>query len=236
MIFEKYVSSGNDFIVTEEELQAKDVKRMCDRHFGIGADGVLLFRLRKQEQQYEMQIWNADGSKAKMCGNGLKIAAAYLKRKYPAQDAFTIIIGKKAFPVRVKHHQIGVLLPFPICLQKGEKVDIYEIENRHRIREVETIQEEKLLLEGKKHVDENVSHFVWKSKQCIQLQTYERGVGLTLSCGSASCCAFMYLLQHGYEHREVRVETKGGNYSLKATKKGIWLYGHAQRVYQGEIK
>lgn len=234
MIFEKYVSSGNDFIVVEDaSLSSKMVKRLCDRHFGIGADGVL--SMKRNQTQYEMQIWNADGSKAKMCGNGLKIAGAYLRDKTPFENTFSILIGKKDFVVRVNHHQIGVLLPFPTCLQKEENLAIYELGNRHRIKEVDAIHEYELMQEGRNYPEYNVSYFVRKAPHVIALQTYERGVGLTLSCGSASCCTMMYLLAHQYETKEVRVETKGGNYSLKATKKGIWLYGHAQKVYRGEI-
>ncbi len=236
MIFEKYVSSGNDFIVVEEtSLSSKRIKKLCDRHFGVGADGVLSFQ-KRSKNQYEMQIYNADGSKAKMCGNGLKIGAAYLKDKNPSENTFSILIGKNAFIIRVNQRQIGVLLPFPTCLQKEENAAVYELENRHRIREVSAIHENELIQEGKKYPEYNVSYFVRKSPHSIVLQTYERGVGLTLSCGSASCSTMMYLLEHGYERNEVHVETKGGNYSLKATKSGIWLYGHAQKVYRGEIE
>jgi diaminopimelate epimerase len=82
--FEKYEGLGNDFIVldSEEPLTTVEVKRLCDRHFGIGADGVLVVAgPRTQGARATMVVQNADGSRPEMCGNGLRCVALHLARR-----------------------------------------------------------------------------------------------------------------------------------------------------------
>src|SRR5689334_13687033 len=82
--FEKYEGLGNDFIVVDadEPLTAIEVKRLCDRHFGIGADGVLVVGSPKTSgARATMVVQNADGSRPEMCGNGLRCVALHLARR-----------------------------------------------------------------------------------------------------------------------------------------------------------
>ena len=84
--FEKYEGLGNDFAVVETTgdggMSAAVAIRLCDRHFGIGADGILQVTLPGGDgADARMVVWNADGSRPEMCGNGLRCVAAYLARK-----------------------------------------------------------------------------------------------------------------------------------------------------------
>ena len=75
--FFKYVSMGNDFIVIENiDISPTQIKKMCLEKWGISADGILL--LKKEKEQWKLTIYNADGSKAKMCGNGSNVLIAIL--------------------------------------------------------------------------------------------------------------------------------------------------------------
>lgn len=73
---------------------------MCLEKWGISADGILL--LKKEKEQWKLTIYNADGSKAKMCGNGLKVIGAYLKRKEPNQNAWDVYIDKRKYHIKKK--------------------------------------------------------------------------------------------------------------------------------------
>src|SRR6185436_1323850 len=83
LAFAKYEGLGNDFIVvevaTEAALPAELAKRLCDRHFGIGADGVLLVLPPvSREARARMVVLNADGSRSEMCGNGVRCVVLHL--------------------------------------------------------------------------------------------------------------------------------------------------------------
>lgn len=76
--FYKYQAAGNDFVIIKKpELTSQEAEEMCDRHFGIGADGILV-HFDSQSSDAGMKIFNSDGSIAKMCGNGIRCFAAYL--------------------------------------------------------------------------------------------------------------------------------------------------------------
>ena len=94
MKFKKYESFGNDFIVLEKEkLTNKTIISLCDRHKGVGGDGVLILTQIKN-QSFRLTIFNADGSEASMCGNGLKTVGKYLKEKYPSKPFFGLRLRK----------------------------------------------------------------------------------------------------------------------------------------------
>lgn len=80
MIFYKFESMGNDFIVVyKEKIDLQKINILCKQHFSIGADGIIILK-KSPKYDMAMEIYNADGSKAKMCGNGLKIVAFFLKK------------------------------------------------------------------------------------------------------------------------------------------------------------
>ena len=77
--FSKFNGLGNDFIITDENIEQEQIQKLCDRHFGIGADGVIINSVK--DNMPFMKIFNADGSVAKMCGNGIRCYAKYLDLK-----------------------------------------------------------------------------------------------------------------------------------------------------------
>jgi len=102
--FEKWQALGNDYVILEAdglpwELSAARVRRLCDPHFGIGSDGVLLLaRSEDPGLVAELRIFNPDGSEAELSGNGVREAVLYLRRRgWTDQDAFTV--GTAAGPV-----------------------------------------------------------------------------------------------------------------------------------------
>ena len=103
--FVKMNGLGNDFVVIEDlpgdvDLSPTQVERLCDRHFGIGADGIILIRRREDVDGYYMHYFNADGSLAEMCGNGVRCFAKYLVDR-DLVDGDSFVVGTLGGPRRI---------------------------------------------------------------------------------------------------------------------------------------
>src|SRR5262245_45910207 len=103
--FDKYEGTGNDFVVVDVEtapaLTPGDVRALCDRRFGVGADGVLLVTPASGDARAKMVVLNADGSRPEMCGNGLRCVALHLARKDDVSRA-DLVIDTDAGPRRAR--------------------------------------------------------------------------------------------------------------------------------------
>lgn len=134
MKFTKMQGCGNDYILIDEDEEAVEqekkgqmAKILCDRHFGIGADGILFVkRLPRQDslslERFQMEIYNMDGSKANMCGNGMRCVAAYVhKMGYLKEKRCNIICAGVARGIEILHNsplQIKVNMGKPELLAK----------------------------------------------------------------------------------------------------------------------
>ena len=88
--FEKYQGNGNDFIIIDNRnasiiLSSEKIRKLCDRHFGIGADGLIFLR-KSDSYDFEMEYFNSDGNLSSMCGNGGRCLAAYAFLKQAAEE------------------------------------------------------------------------------------------------------------------------------------------------------
>ena len=100
--FSKYEGLGNDFIIVDRpDIDAQLSRTLCDRRRGIGADGVLVITPTDGEADYEMVVWNADGSIAEMCGNGLRCVGQISERSPPGAN-YTFLIQTGAGRLRVQ--------------------------------------------------------------------------------------------------------------------------------------
>lgn len=111
--FSKMHGAGNDFIVVEPGNEERDwsalARRMCDRHFGVGADGLLLV-LPSQRADLRMRIINADGSEAEMCGNGVRCVARYaVERGLVAAERFRLETGAGVLTVETARDERGAV-------------------------------------------------------------------------------------------------------------------------------
>ncbi|MDP2920151.1 MAG: diaminopimelate epimerase, partial [Dehalococcoidia bacterium] len=109
MKFTKMQGAGNDFVVVKPESSRRDWSKlamaMCDRHFGIGADGLLLL-LPSKMADFKMRIFNADGSESKACGNGMRCLVKYYLDEHPSgKDDFEVSIETAAGNRRAKVHR-----------------------------------------------------------------------------------------------------------------------------------
>ncbi len=253
--FTKMVASGNDFVVVEtNKLSAKSV---CNRKFGIGADGLLVLE-KSRIANIKMRIFNADGSEAEMCGNGARCAALFavdqlacpkkilietkagiikaevnrdivkIKLTEPKNLRFDIPIKVNGRVLRVNFINTGV--PHAVIFVSGiDKIDVDSIG-----REVRS--HKRFAPAGT-----NVDFVEVLGKSSIRIRTYERGVeGETLACGTGSTAAALVFALKNNVDRLIKVTTQGEEALKVYFKKeknrfnNVWLEGKARIVYKGE--
>ncbi|HLR25853.1 MAG TPA: diaminopimelate epimerase [Fodinibius sp.] len=235
--FTKMQGAGNDFVVLnnlEDNYSRQELieltPKLCDRKFGIGADGLLaLFPPEAEKDDYIMFYRNADGSDAGMCGNGARCLARFAHTfGFDEQQKFSVhnarykaeIIDKQSvrihFPGETSIRQISLDDQAILKLHTGTEHIVIVVEQQA------LEQEEKLRQKGQslryhdsfKPKGTNVNFICGLDNDSLQLQTYERGVeDLTLACGTgaiASALAWHYLQEALPAARPFNVRTKGG--------------------------
>lgn len=239
MIFYKFQSLGNDFVVIyQEKFDKNKISEWCKRQFGVGADGVIELRNIKN---YDLGMWiyNADGSMAKMCGNGLKIVASFLENVLKvSKDEYHVLVNNQIeAQIGRENDEYYAILDKPRFCKNIDDYYIYEIGNIHAIKIVDYISKNSLIKEAHnpKFKGMNVTHIELLSKDKIKLMTYENGVGITNSCGSASLCSFQCLNDLRIIKDKLQLLSKGGIFHIEKLFDKLCLLGEVRYVYKGEI-
>lgn len=251
--FYKYQGTGNDFVMIdnrEGRVDEKDltlVKRLCDRKFGIGADGLILIK-EKEGYDFEMVYYNADGSQS-MCGNGARCAVAFSRFLGLLTDQchFYAIDGPHTAKFQQGHVELG-MIPVEGVSEVGD--DFYvNTGSPHHVRLVDKVKEYPVVEEGSQiryseryPEGANVNFVSVISDDEIFVRTYERGVeNETLSCGTGvTACALVIGCLKGIN--EVAIQTLGGSLKVRFTSnpdgsfQDILLIGPAEQVFSGTIK
>jgi diaminopimelate epimerase len=260
--FEKWQGLGNDFVVvdarTRRELLALPEARRselfraaCDRHLGVGADGVLLVE-PSADGVAKMVVYNADGSRPEMCGNGLRCVAGYLAEASSREFIVATEAGPKHCTVTA--HGVGdvtVRIDMGPARDLGTRAVSYEgaavlvrdvnIGNPHAILFAPFPPHERdplaRALETSRVGNTNVE-FATITGSGIELVVWERGVGYTRACGTGACAT---LFAAALEGRlpfgvETRVALPGGELLITAHADGaVQMSGPARRVFRGEL-
>ena len=254
--FRKYQGTGNDFILLDNRenlynaLSLAQIKFLCDRHFGIGADGLMLLNA-SADFDFEMKYYNSDGNESSMCGNGGRCITAFAKE-------LGIISSKAVFKAIDGRHEsvidaqgiVRLNMNAVNGIQVNETYTELNTGSPHYVHFTDYVDEMDMKLEGKliryspKYKDEGINvNFVEKlSDSSIYVRTYERGVeDETLSCGTgvtASAIAFK-VNEGGPQH--VKVKTLGGDLEVFFTMENknavhsVLLCGKAEFVFQGKM-
>jgi len=254
--FYKYQGTGNDFIIFDnrenlfDNISAKTIAQLCNRQFGIGADGLMLMN-NKDGFDFEMKYFNADGKDSTMCGNGGRciVRFAYNLGIHKYTYHFSAIDGEHIAEIDKDNN-----IRLKMC-----NVSDAEIQNNHAIlntgsphyvkivRDIDTInviEEGRAIRESKLYKEEgiNVNFVETKDDDSIYVRTYERGVeNETLSCGTGVTAAAIISAHNERGFNRVEVKTLGGNLSVEYDKinevtfENIWLCGPAEFVFKGEI-
>jgi diaminopimelate epimerase len=260
--FTKMHGLGNDFMVIDnidQVLNSKHlpISQLGNRHTGIGFDQLLLIE-RGQQADFFIRIFNADGSEAEQCGNGLRCVARLIHEdKLSEKSTFTLATKAGIFSVAIKNYDhITVSMGMPTIQEnqfelvsthhhsQPEKwlLSTISIGNPHAILKVEAIESAAVedigpAISTHPHFTHgaNVGFMQVIDRQHIRLRTYERGTGETLACGSNACAAAIAGIINHWVDRKIVVEFSQGNLEIewKGDDQPIQMTGPACRVFSG---
>ena len=239
--FTKMQGLGNDFVVIEGpiELSPDDVAALCDRRFGVGADGVLV---ATNDDGIRMDYWNADGSAAEMCGNGLRCVARYAyDRGWAPERTFTVNTPDGVRGVVVKDDSVDAELGSPRVGEEvhidGDAYRLVDMGNPHAVRLVDDPSSIDVDLVGsslQSHFPQGANiEFVAIGDHGISMRVWERGVGETMACGTGMAAAAAVAGQGGAEGVPISVSVPGGVGSVEIRDGVAWLEGPAEVSFSG---
>ncbi len=255
--FYKYQGTGNDFVILDNRnntygtLTPKQVKNICNRRFGIGADGLMLLA-NKTGYDFEMIYFNADGNESSMCGNGGRCLTmfAWDMGIHKSTYHFLAVDGEHEAEIdidktvrlkmknvdKVEEHSTYAVLNTgsPHLVKFATNVrDIDVAETGREIRYSNAFKAEGINVNFVESIDED----------SIYVRTYERGVeDETYSCGTGVTACALVSAHNEKGFNRVEVQTPGGHLSVEFDKnddnhfENIWLCGPAVFVYKGEIE
>lgn len=253
--FYKYEGTGNDFIILDNRtgeydyLSQSQVRFMCDRHFGIGADGLMLLNLLP-DFDFEMKYYNSDGGESSMCGNGGRCLAkfAYDMGIVKSSYHFLAIDGPhEAF--FADRRWVHLRMKDVDKIKEHEGNCIIDTGSPHYIKIVNDVKkydvydEGKIIRYSKEFKEQGINvNFVEMEESKIFVRTYERGVeNETLSCGTGVTASALACAHNHLGFNRVEIQTPGGHLAVEFEKHGnshfkdVWLCGPATFVYTGEI-
>ncbi len=255
MHFVKSHGIGNDFVIIED-AEGQDIselaKLLCDRHFGVGSDGLLVYE-ESSIADFRMRMFNPDGTEAEMCGNGIRCITLYAYKKSP-KKVFKVetkigvldceVTSNDPFKVRVNMGQPREIRPHSLILDnKTFDLTLVSMGNPHAINFVEDVYSIPLRDLGPKienHPDfpnrTNVEFVQIIDRAHVIVKVWERGAGETLACGSGACAVAVASIVNNYTDNLVEVTLPGGKLNIEWDKElGIFMEGPAEEVFIGEM-
>jgi diaminopimelate epimerase len=253
--FWKMTGAGNDFVVVKGLPAGKAggalARTLCDRRFGVGADGLILMSCRSKK--IRLDYWNADGSAA-FCGNGARCAAVWAKAQgWIKENEFTLSSNRGALRARVSGKgRAEISMPVPKALRLGLNLSVngknyhaHSVDTGvpHCVVFVDDVNDVNVVKIGSAlrahkifgRAGANVN-FVEISKDKLIIRTFERGVeDETLACGTGIVAAAFVGRVLGFGSEPVKVKVRGGAVLNVSFDHGPVLEGPAVIVYSGEV-
>ena len=262
--FTKMNGAGNDFVLLDNldgrlQLAAGQITRLCDRHRGIGADGVLVAERPANGADFRMRYYNADGGEAEMCGNGARCFARYASRLTGRQGAISFETPAGIIRAECAGDNVRLAMSEPRDLKLDQQIGLpggiaiaHSVNTGvpHAIILVEDL--EKIDVHGLGSTLRHHSHFAPRGTNvnfvritgpgAAEVRTYERGVeDETLACGTGVVAVALILHEkHGFRS-PVSVRVRGGDTLLVSFEKegggyrNVSLTGPADFVFEGQI-
>lgn len=253
---------GNDFIVfdnlnNENKDWSNIAVKVCDRHTGIGADGILLVE-KSDVADIKMVIINSDGSLAEMCGNGLRCFSKYVYEEgIIKKDVINVETGAGVLEVKLKKENTkvkGIIVNMgkPILDEEKKKYKLKALDKEfeattmimgvpHTIIYVDNIRKEDVLKYGPiiekmdlfKH-GTNVNFVKVIDKDTIEVRTWERGAGHTLACGTGTCASVVATYINGLTDAKVTAKLLLGELNIFVDEY-VFMEGPAEFICRGEM-
>ena len=254
--FYKYQGTGNDFILIDDRSNSFPIKdnalvaRLCDRRFGIGADGLILIQ-NVESSDFKMIYFNSDGNESTLCGNGARCTIAFAK--------FLGCIGNETTFEAIDGLHSAYIKDTIVSLQMHDVSEIHNFESHsfldtgspHHVEMVNNLKEFNVFSNGKRirngspynEAGTNVNFVEQLSEDQFSIRTYERGVeDETLSCGTgATAVALAMHKNKKTSSNKIRINVVGGvlEIQFESSEKGysqIFLSGPAEQVFSGTFK
>jgi len=255
--FYKYQGTGNDFVILDNRkneypnLSTKQIKFICDRHFGIGADGLMLLG-KKEGYDFEMVYYNADGNESSMCGNGGRCLVKFASDRgiFKSTYHFIAIDGEHLAEIDT-HGTVSLQMQDVNAVAFHKTFAVLNTGSPHFVKFATNVPEIDVFTTGneirysKEFAPDGINvNFVESiNDNSIFVRTYERGVeNETLSCGTGVTAAALLSAHNEKGFNTVIVKTPGGNLRVKYDRideqhfENIWLCGPAVFVFKGEIE
>ncbi|MGB0980667.1 MAG: diaminopimelate epimerase [Winogradskyella sp.] len=253
--FYKYQGTGNDFIIVDNRLlhidktNTKRIAQLCDRRFGVGADGFILLE-NDNDTDFKMVYFNADGNESSMCGNGGRCIVAFAKFLGVIKNETKFIAVDGIHNAKIENDIVH------LQMQNVDKVEVFKTHSfidtgsPHHVALVSNLENFEVKFKGSKirngepynEAGTNVNFVEQISEAHFAVRTYERGVeDETLSCGTGATAVALAMHKTGKTTSKIiQLKTQGGNLTVtfNAHENGynaIWLVGAAQQVFKGEL-
>ena len=262
LAFTKMEGAGNDFVVldctkNEFALNKEQIRRLADRHFGVGCDQVLVVeRPTKPGIDFRYRIFNADGGEVEQCGNGARCFVKFVHAKgLAAKRAIRVeTLGGVIAPRLEDDGEVSVDMGPPAVENLNEilqvegkpvKLAVLSMGNPHAVQVVADaaaapVSTQGPLLEHHPRFPDrvNAGYMQVRDRHRIALRVWERGAGETLACGTGACAAVVTGVLRGLVDSPVAVETRGGalTVSWAGGDNAVWMKGPAKSVFEGMIE
>ncbi len=251
--FYKYQGTGNDFIILDgikEDivLTNEQVALLCDRKFGIGADGLMILA-PSAHTDFKMVYYNSDGNQSTMCGNGGRCIVKFAKHNGYVESStnFEAIDGEHK--AKILENGIVELEMIDVeSIECNDPIYILNTGSPHYVKfadgeETDILEFGRSIRYGDRFKADGINvNLVQEEAEGISIKTYERGVeDETLSCGTgvtaAAICSILRSDKNG--EQQVAIKAAGGNLYVNLNRTGkesfsnVWLCGPAEKVFEG---
>ncbi|SFZ92202.1 diaminopimelate epimerase [Flaviramulus basaltis] len=253
--FYKYQGTGNDFVMIDNRQQTfdksntKQIAFLCDRRFGIGADGLILLE-NHPDLDFKMVYYNADGNESSMCGNGGRCLVAFAKQLGVINDKAVFEAIDGLHHATIKNDVVKLQMQDVNTVEKHDNHVFLNTGSPHHVQFEDAIGDFDIKTKGASirygepynEAGSNVNFVKKISDSAFQVRTYERGVeDETLSCGTGVTAVALAMHYIGETKKNlINLNVEGGKLQVsfdveKGLYKNVWLIGPANFVYKGTI-
>ena len=241
MFFVKMQGCGNSYLFFDlrsgrsgEDI-VKRTPALCHSKFGVGGDGVVLL-LPHKSAFCAMEIYNADGSRAKLCGNALRCVGHLFFDRLP----FFVATDSGPVWLQQKCGGVGVLLSPPRTVKTvGQRDVLVDVGNKHLVSFLPCLGESAVKSRAgfARSRDINFMAVACRGGSVFEMRCFERGSGETLSCGSGACAAAAALWHTGKGGQDTSLQflCRGGALQVQKDDRGLWLLGDCGVVFRGKF-
>jgi diaminopimelate epimerase len=254
--FYKYHGTGNDFIMVDNRADffpkrnIKAIKSLCDRRFGIGADGLILLE-EDSETDFRMVYYNSDGNQSSMCGNGGRCIVAFANRLGIINDVATFIATDGLHQASINKNEVSLQMKNVSEVKIADDYVFLNTGSPHHVQFVDDLKNYPVNQNGAaiRYGDlygkygSNVNFIKQISNKEFSIRTYERGVeDETLSCGTGATAVAIAMHSIGKTiEKNIKINVEGGKLSVhfeekNGVYKNIFLTGPATFVFSGETE